>query len=173
MKQTTLKIGLTCALGAAIGVFIGLKFSSNWGFAISILTGALVGYLMWEIKEIPGAIKKAYAYSFISNKNNLPLKKKFWRYQGMIISVGSYISFSIALAGGFTGLVYSQSFLLFYIAGAIGGWLIALIGGLLIILSQKDTGVNSTKKWQFHQKKIVVIFITIFNGTPRLLVSSL
>ncbi len=70
MKNKTLKIGLSCFIGALIGAFIGLQFKSVLGLTVSIITGSVSGYLLWEFDKVLKAIPKA-----ISLTNQVKRKK--------------------------------------------------------------------------------------------------
>lgn len=59
MKNTGLKIAISCFAGATLGALVALQFSP-WFWWLGLMVGFAVGYLSYEFKVVIQAIKKAW-----------------------------------------------------------------------------------------------------------------
>lgn len=56
--NTLKKIAVACGSGAFLGSLIGIQFHHVW---IGVLVGAILGYVIYEFKEIPAAMKRVWS----------------------------------------------------------------------------------------------------------------
>ena len=105
MNNISLKIALTCFLGAFFGALVALQMNHHFLW-IGVLVGGVVGYLSYNIKEIPSAMHTAW----IQTKKEMLWLKKFslktcWHY---ILGTGGVIAIIIGVVS-----VASHMYLIF------------------------------------------------------------
>lgn len=61
MKQKTLMIAFSCAIGAGIGYLLAKSLGSFW--TVGILIGGLIGYVSYDFKKVLSAIPEAFNHA--------------------------------------------------------------------------------------------------------------
>lgn len=102
MKNKTFKIGISCFMGALIGTFTGLQFEFRIvGFLISVLSGGIAGYLLFEIDTVAKAIPSAFKET-MSKETRRKIGKSFFtagKFFLYAICFGSLITITIIAIG--------------------------------------------------------------------------
>lgn len=75
MRNRTLKIFISCALGAGIGALIALQLS-HYFWWLGMLVGGFVGYISYEFEKVVAAVPSAWRY-VVMNKPELGLPVDF------------------------------------------------------------------------------------------------
>ena len=73
MKNKALLVALACAIGSGIGTMLALNYHTIW--YVGLLVGGIIGYLVYDIKEVAIATPKAWEFA---RKNIGKLNYKFW-----------------------------------------------------------------------------------------------
>jgi len=89
--ERTLKIFISCALGAGIGTLVALELN-HYFWWLGLLAGGLVGYLSYEFKMIVSATRQSW-HNVIAYK--LDTAKIFWRTLTIVSMVASSFVFGV------------------------------------------------------------------------------
>jgi hypothetical protein len=94
MEHPSVKILLSCALGAAIGSLVALELSTTFWW-VGLIVGGLTGYLSYEWPAVRAAIPVAYrsARGWSAMKGDAPLNKM----AAESIAYGSYLPLVVLL----------------------------------------------------------------------------
>lgn len=147
--ERTLKIFISCALGAGIGAILALQIDGMFWW-IGVIIGGLVGYLSYEFKAVIAASRQAWQEVF-----GWRLKKGWWKVLGLgfFTSLSAAITVAILLIPLFLWGQYDLKQLPFLLAfasilsGTIGifagfVWFVVSIGCLCIALNRKELFYN-------------------------------
>ncbi len=129
MKQNkSLMIFLSLAIGSGIGVMLASQFKVYWW--LGVLIGGLVGYLVYDFKQIIAAAPIAWknAVQYFSTKQRMP--KVAWKKVGQFLGTAFLIIYCVAIPGVFFWYNVSKEDVFI---GKYGSWASGIWVGLISV----------------------------------------